>query len=439
MGKRFVRPIIIFRIVAMAIFLLGSSRAEAIDLSVITNETALYFKIVTVRNMEHGTESLWTRKAEDLIKKDLEATGYFKILALPPDIRSLFHREALDSITAKAVSSLGAEGVVGTQFSMDASGVRLHGTVRDPLNGSVLLNKTYSTIGPVRLIIHRFVDDVLFQFAGIRGLAESRIAFVGRTRRGYDLFTMDFDGENLRRMTYDHVLAFNPTWSRDKSRIVYVSYLRGQPQILNYNLRTGHRSMLFAYHGLNITPQYSFDGSKLAVALSKGRPSQHTQIYIYQEKRHLLERITYSHSNNLSPTWDPGGNSIAFVSDRDGHPQIFAMDSDGSNVRRLSFEGNYNVAPAWSPRGDWIAYVCMNAVHRPKICLTSPDGSAHFQITHGIGRDDSPSWSPDGRFLIYSRQIRGHSSLVKVWMDGHGREPLGRFPRSVLTPSWSGP
>ena len=78
MGKRFVRPIIIFRIVAMAIFLLGSSRAEAIDLSVITNETALYFKIVTVRNMEHGTESLWTRKAEDLIKKDLDATGYFK-------------------------------------------------------------------------------------------------------------------------------------------------------------------------------------------------------------------------------------------------------------------------------------------------------------------------------------------------------------------------
>ncbi|EQD24697.1 MAG: protein TolB, partial [Leptospirillum sp. Group IV 'UBA BS'] len=95
--------------------------------------------------------------------------------------------------------------------------------------------------------------------------------------------------------------------------------------------------------------------------------------------------------------------------------------------------------PAWSPRGDWIAYVCMNAVHRPKICLTSPDGSAHIQITHGTGRDDSPSWSPDGRFLIYSRQIRGHSTLVRVWMDGHGRESLGRFRRSVLTPAWSGP
>ena len=438
MDKRCVR-ILVSGYVLIASVLLFFGRAGAVDLSVITNETALNFKIALVRNMAHGPESLWTRKAEDLVRKDLEATGYFVILTPPPDIRSLFHREILDAITAKALSPMGVEGVVGTQFAMDANGVRLHGTVRDPLNGSVLLDKTYETGGPVRTIVHRFVDDVLFQFAGIRGIAESRIAFVGRTRRGYDLFTMDFDGDNLRRMTYDHVLAFNPTWSRDKGRIVYVSYLRGRPQIIDYNLRTGHRTMLFGYPGLNITPQYSFDGSKMAVALSKGRSSQHTQIYVYREKSHMLERITYSHSNNLSPAWDPGGNSIAFVSDRDGHPQIFVMDSDGSNVRRLSFDGNYNVAPAWSPRGDWIAYVCMNAVHRPKICLTSPDGSAHFQITHGTGRDDSPSWSPDGRFLIYSRQIRGHSTLVRVWMDGHGRENLGHFRRSVLTPAWSGP
>lgn len=185
----------------------------------------------------------------------------------------------------------------------------LRGTIRDPMNGSVLLDKSYRTTGPVRIIVHRFVDDVLFQFAGIRGLAESRIAFVGKNRRGYDLYTMDFDGENIQRMTYDHVLAFNPTWSKDKSRIVYVTYLHGQPQIMDYDLKTGRRRMLFHYSGLNITPRYSFGGNNMAVALSKGRESQHTQIYIYHIRRRLLERITYSHSNNLSPTWDPGGHS----------------------------------------------------------------------------------------------------------------------------------
>ena len=426
-------------IAGLMVLLVSENNALALDLSVITNETALFFKIVTVPNMLHKTDSFWTRKAEELFKKDLAATGYFQIMIPPLPISAVLTREGLDSLSARAVAPMGAEGVVGTQFELVGGVSHLRGTVRDPLNGSVLLDKTYSTTGPVRVIIHRFVDDVLFQFAGIRGLAESRIAFVGKTRRGYDLYTMDFDGENVQRMTYDHVLAFNPTWSRDRSHIVYVTYLHGQPQIMDYDLKTGRRHMVFSYHGLNITPQYSYDGSAMAVALSKGRESEHTQIYIYHMASRRLERVTYSHSNNLSPTWAPGGHSLAFVSDREGHPQIFVMDSDGSNVRRLTFDGSYNVAPAWSPRGDWVAYVCMNAVHRPKICLMSPDGSAHFQITHGIGRDDSPSWSPDGRFLIYSRQIKGHSTLVKVWMDGHGRERLGEFRRSVLTPEWSGP
>ncbi|EQD65766.1 TolB protein, partial [mine drainage metagenome] len=150
---------------------------------------------------------------------------------------------------------MGAEGVVGTQFFLDGTGSHLRGTVRDPLNGSVLLDKTYSTKGPVRILVHKFVDDLLFQFAGIRGLAESRIAFIGKNRRGYDLYTMDFDGENLHRMTYDNVLAFNPTWSPDKSRIVYVTYLHGEPQIMDYDLSSGRRHILFGFSGLNITPQ----------------------------------------------------------------------------------------------------------------------------------------------------------------------------------------
>ena len=434
-----IQSVLFFMIVSFITAAVVPNNARAVNLSVISNETALSFKIVTVPNMEHGVDSLWTRNADALVKKDLLATGYFEILTPSASVKDELNRAGLDAISARAVGPTGAEGVVGTQFSIGTNGSRLHGVVRDPLNGSVLLDRIYETNGPVRTIVHKFVDDVLFQFAGIRGLAESRVAFIGRTRRGYDLYVMDFDGDNMRRMTYDHVLAFNPTWSRDKAHIVYVTYLHGQPQIINYDLTTGHRKMLFAFPGLNITPQFSFDGHKLAVALSKGRSSQHTQIYVYDEARHSLDRVTYSHSNNLSPTWDPGGNSIAFVSDRDGHPQLFVMDSDGSNVRRLTFDGDYNVAPIWSPRGDWIAYVCMNEVRRPKICLTSPDGSSHIQITHGTGRDDSPSWSPDGRFLIYTRQIRGHSSLVKVWMDGHGRGPLGKFSRSVLTPAWSGP
>jgi TolB protein len=421
-----------------ALFLIAAP-AMAIDLSVITNETRLSFKVVLVGSMEHKGSSFLTKKGEALVRKDLLETGYFEILTPPPAIAAVFAREPLDSVSAHSVAPLGVEGVVGMQFSLQGDGVQLHGVVRDPLNGSILLDKIYRTPGKYSLVVHEFVDDILYQFAGIRGVATSRIAFIGRTRHGYDLFTMDFDGENTRRMTFDNVLAFNPAWSHDRRHILYVTYLHGEPQIIDYDLSAGSRHMLFAYPGLNITPTYSPDGKRLAVALSRGRPSQHTQIYLYTFATKRLERLTYSRSNSLSPTFSPSGNALAFVSDRDGHPQIFLMDADGSNVHRLTFDGSYNVAPAWSPRGDWIAYVCMNDMHRPKICLISPDGTSRIMITHGSGRDDSPSWSPDGRFLLYSRQIRGHSKLAKIWIDGHGREFLGQYSRSVLTPSWSAP
>ena len=439
MKKQYRLSAIMLGIFGWGLILVAPPVARALDLSVITNETRLSFKVVLVGDMEHKGVSLLTKKGEALVRRDLLETGYFEILEPPSALAARLAREPLDAILAHEVAPMGAEGIVGMQFSLDNNGVLLHGVVRDPLNGSILLDKLYRTSGQYSLVVHKFVDDILFQFAGIKGVATSRIAFIGRTQHGYDLFTMDFDGENVRRMTFDNVLAFNPAWSHDRRHILYVTYLHGEPQIIDYDLAMGSRHMLFSYPGLNITPTYSPDGKRLAVALSRGHSSQHTQIYLYTFLTKSLDRLTYSRSNNLSPTFSPLGNALAFVSDRDGHPQIFLMDSDGSNVHRLTFDGSYNVAPAWSPRGDWIAYVCMNDMHRPKICLISPDGTSRAMITHGSGRDDSPSWSPDGRFLLYTRQIRGHSKLAKVWIDGHGREFLGQYSRSVLTPSWSTP
>lgn len=421
------------------LFLGGLTReGNAIDLSVISNQTALFFKVAYVPLGSRGLSPSVVEYASNLILKDLKESGYFEIETLSDATKKTLVNMVVSGDSVRSLAGSGIEGVIGAQFISDGEGTHLIGIVRDPVNGATLLSKQYTTSGNIRVVVHRFVSEIIYQFTGFKGVADERIAFVGKNRhRGYDLYVMDFDGEGIHRLTYDHVLAYSPAWSLSRHAIIYTSYLHQSPQILTYDLTTGRRFPLARFSGLNITPSLMRSGKELAMALSKNDLSQHTEIYNYVFRDHHFEQLTFSRNNNLSPSWSPDGNQLAFVSDRDGHPQIFVMDSDGSNVRRITFSGLYNVSPSWSPQGDLIAYVCMNEKHRPKICLTTPDGGKHIQITHGSGQDDSPDWSPDGRTIIFTHQVKGHSYLEKMFMDGSHAHRIGTYPGSVITPVWA--
>ena len=414
------------------------AQAQAVNLNVITNQTALFFKLSFVPLGARNLSPSEVQYANALIVKDLEETGYFQLVSLSSGDQNSLSNMFLTGDSVRKLASSGLEGVAGAQLIKDDLGTHLVGIVRDPVNGTVLLSRKYTTTGNIRVIVHRFVDDIVFQFTGFKGVADARIAFIGKNRRrGYDLYVMDVYGEGIHRLTWDRVLAYTPAWSLSRHLIVYTSYLHSEPQILSYDLSTGHRSPLARFPGLNITPNFSRNSVMLAMALSKSQTSQNTEIYSYAIKFRRFDRLTYSHSNNLSPAWSPDGSQIVFVSDRDGHPQIFVMDSDGSNEHRISFTGFYNVSPSWSPRGDAIAYVCMNERHRPKICLTTPTGDRSLQLTHGSGQDDSPDWSPDGRTILFTHQVKGHSYIEKMFLDGTHVHRVGSYPHSVITPVWA--
>jgi len=116
---------------------------------------------------------------------------------------------------------------------------------------------------------------------------------------------------------------------------------------------------------------------------------------------------------------------------------VYTMNVDGSNVRRLTYEGDYNAAPAWSPRGDWIAYVCRIPREGFKLCRITTDGRQVVQMTKGQSIDDSPSWAPNGRHLVFSSLRRGKSHIYMITSDGTGLKRLTSGGTHYSSPAWS--
>ncbi len=148
-------------------------------------------------------------------------------------------------------------------------------------------------------------------------------------------------------------------------------------------------------------------------------------------------RLTAFKGPDVSPCFNPKtGAQIAWVSGRSGLPQIDLMESDGTNPQQVT-EGGYAVSPSWSPNGQFLAYSWMRhygpgAPGGQDIYLMDVASKQWVQLTHGAGRNDFPSWSPDGRHIVFERSGEIWSMLA----DGTQARQLTRTGRNYQ-PNWS--
>ncbi len=381
-----------------------------------------------------------TQMAE-ILKADLTRSQVFEVLEIPmsPSAFSNSHCQATEPIgkakdSGATVSTWGRIGRKNGKLVMEACAF-------DGGLENLDMGKRYVggpiTVKLLRLMVHRWADELVSRYTGDPGIARTKIAYVSEDANGNrDLYVMDYDGYGPKRVTADHRLSLMPAWSPDQRSVVYTTYKKNNQEIVQLHLASGSKKSLVNAQSLNITPAFSPNGKLLAFAsASEGNSDIYALDVVTQEK----VKLTFDSSADLSPTWSPNGREIAFTSDRGGRPQIYLMSADGSNVRRLTFDGDYNAAPAWSPRGDWIVYVCQLPNLGFKLCRITPDGQKRARITSGPSNeiDDSPSWAPDGRHLVFSSTRSGKSHIYMVNMDGTGLEQLTFGGRHHSSPSWS--
>ena len=368
------------------------------------------------------------QKVAAIVQADLERSGQFRGVdtggvALDevsrPDV-ALWRQKGADSLVSGSVTRL-ADGRYDVRF-------RLWDVVR----GQDLSGQSYAvTQSDVRLAAHRIADFIFEKLTGDKGAFSTRIAYVTKAAQRYQLWVADADGENAQSALASPEPIISPAWSPNGSQLAYVSFESRKPVVYTHDVVSGKRRLIANFRGSNSAPAWSPDGRTLAVTLSRDGGSQ---LYAIDATGGEPRRLAQSSSIDTEPAYTPDGKNLYFVSDRGGAPQIYKMPATGGNAERVTFTGSYNISPAISPDGRWLAYIS-RVSGSFKLHVMDLAGGAVSAITESSA-DESPSFAPNSRLIVYATQQEGREALMTTTLDGKLKARLTGQNGNIREPDW---
>jgi TolB protein len=384
-----------------------------------------------------GGETSLGRDIPETIAGDLAMTSLFDVIERAAYLERIVpgHFEGR-RLSFPDWKMIGAEALVIGKVDVRGETMTAEMRLYDATLGNLMAGKKYT--GPVsgyRKMAHKFANEVLFAFTGIRGIFDTEIAFSARPGkgRGKEIYLIGLDGKDLRPVTDNRSFNLFPRWSPDGGQLAFTSYRTGSPQIYIRNLADGKDRIVARYGNSKSPGSFSPSGDSLYVTLSV---EGNSDIYRAMLNGPGLTMVVGGWGIEVSPSVSPDGRSVAFVSNRTGSPQIYVKDFGSSAERRISQAGGYSTSPSWSPAGDRIAFTSLSE-GKYSIFTVRPDGSDQRLVVSGNGDSLDPSFSPDGRYLVYTFRKNGYSELKITSVDGRWQRVLFRGLPGVGSPSWS--
>jgi TolB protein len=350
----------------------------------------------------------------------------------------------IDTVPYERWRELGADAVVIGTVQKVATGIRVELRLYDVRSRTSILGREYtgSAANP-RLYAHTMSDDLHDSQRRLRGVAKTKLTFASdrnreavlatvEKREVKEVYVVDYDGANPRRITINRALNINPSWSPDGRSIAYTSYRSGIADILISNIYQGTMEAPTKGVGQNFLPVFSPDGKRLAFMSNRDGNSE---IYVMNRDGSDVRRLTNNPGIDVTPTWSPAGNQIAFTSERTGTPQIYVVGVDGAGLRRITQE-SYADRPTWSPAPyNEIAFSARSGPGFDIKVLNIGTGETR-QITFGEGTNESPAWAPNGRHLAFMSTRAGRSQIFTVDRDGRNLRQITKEGNNQ-TPNWS--
>ena len=368
------------------------------------------------------------QKISDIVQADLERSGQFRGVdasgqaldeASRPDL-SLWRQRTADSLVAGSITRL-ADGRFDVRFRL-----------WDVVKGQDLGGQSYTVPqGDLRLASHRIADYVYEKLTGEKGIFSTRIAYVTKAGSRYSLWVADADGENAQAALASPEPIISPCWSSNGQQLAYVSFESRKPVVYVHNVATGQRRLLANIKGSNSAPAWAPDGNSLAVTLSRDGGSQ---LFSIPASGGEPRRLTQSSSIDTEPVYSADGSTIYFVSDRGGAPQIYKMSAGGGNPTRVTFSGTYNISPSVSGDGRWLAYISRVGGAFKLHVMELATGNVNA-ITD-TSADESPSFAPNSKLIVYATQLQGREALMTTTLDGKIKARLAGQAGDIREPDW---
>jgi TolB protein len=360
--------------------------------------------------------------------------------------RTIEQTPTTETIAFDRWRELGADGVIKGSVKRTGNTFQVEMRLFNVRARAVALGRVYDNVAlrNPRAVSHTMSDEIHQTQANLRGVARTKLTFVSdrdnervidtvEPRNVKEVYVSDYDGANQTRVTSNRRLNVAPSWSPDGRSIAYTSYSRIQPQIIVSNVYLGTRETLTDEKSGAYFSVFSPDGSRIAFMSQR---DGNTEIYVMNRNGSGVRRLTNNTAIESSPTWSPTGTQIAFTSGRSGSAQIWVMDADGLNQRRLTFGESAADKATWSPAPfNEIAYAGQSGPGYDIRIYDVATGQTKT-ITDGVGTNESPAFSPNGRHIAFMSTRLGKMHLFTMARDGRGLRQITRAGNNTY-PNWS--